>query len=321
MTRRGDVLATGSGLLEWAVRRFRLATNWEVTAASALTSGRMTWKFRIVSKKGSSFILRAYPPGREHICQFEPHLILRMLARGMRVPRVLHWACDSEGPEPAFVIYEELPGVSLDLVIDKVSKRQLEGVCRSLIEQLSLLATLRLEGYGELKAGGRAGASETWPKFVNEVLLNANVSSNNALLHHAVEKVQDALSWATGPACPSLAWGDISPENVIVQVENYQMMGLIDFEGMLALEPAASYGYLKARYFGSRFYEACFDAADLSCFDERLLSFYAIVRALRISRFLSDALPTGASRDSLELFLPGLRPSLLTLAEGVRDAS
>jgi aminoglycoside phosphotransferase (APT) family kinase protein len=287
-----------------AVALVRDATGEDIGLATPLTSGRMTYKVAVETKRGRHCIVRIYPAGREHVADFEPVLLVRMRDIGMAVPKLLGWS-GSSSPLP-HLIYERLPGQSLSAAMAEMNEAGLERVCGRMMAQLALLASLPVNGFGDL-TDGRAARHGTWAHFIREVLDPplAPIADKPAL-RQARDVLKTFAAQRAEPGPPVLVWTDISPENVIVGNDG-EFAGLIDFEGVMALEPAATLGYLQARYENTRFAGICDALMPAAARDTALAAIYTLVRALRVQPYLGLNLPAGGKRERLDEFLPGLR--------------
>lgn len=270
---------------------------------AVVPAGRMTFKYA-VTVGATVYIVRFYPRGREHIARFEPTLVERLRQAGLAVPRVVSWGEPSD--TLPFMAYERLAGVSLDSCIDGLSDEQLDRICQDMEEQLARLSCLPVAGFGDLVGPGE-GSSPDWRSFV---AVAAAGTTDAVATRPYLAAARDALLAVRPPrrAIATLSWTDISPENVIVD-GRCEFVGLIDFEGTLALQPEAHLGYCAARYIGTRFHDACFKASRIAPEDSHWPAYYAVIRGLRILPYLDMAMPAGSGRDRLEDFLPGLQPA------------
>jgi aminoglycoside phosphotransferase (APT) family kinase protein len=126
---------------------------------------------------------------------------------------------------------------------------------------------------------------------------------------------------AVGPGTPGgLAWGDVSPENILVDGDG-DLAGLIDFEGVLSADARLTFGYAYARFHGSDFLTQLLETSGRAS-DARWLRavrFHAVLRGLRILRHADQPLPTGYPRMPVTEVLPGFAPALEALAREARS--
>jgi aminoglycoside phosphotransferase (APT) family kinase protein len=269
----------------------------------------MTRKFAVSTNLEKTFVVRFYPSGREQIAKFEPSLLLRMHALGLKVPAVIAFSEECDPHSVAYVAYEKLRGESMDRCLHRLSVQQISKICSHIQEQTDLLASLPVLGFGDLLDSASAKHAG-WKSFMLETLSASipQIAGVPEPLWRARATLLDSVEKYICPSVSALTWADISPENVIIGKDG-KFVGLIDFEGTLALEPLATLGYLKARYEGTAFYRAFLAHQEISTVKDHRVSLYAVVRALRITPYLQLPLPAGQKRDPLEVFLPGLRSS------------
>lgn len=191
-----------------------------------------------------------------------------------------------------------------------MSDLQVRNVAAACKDQLKTLSRLPVEGWGDLVTIERA-EQETWDKFVTATVAAVKSLSAHPDLDAAVAFIANIRR---KPCCsPSLVWTDISPENIIVDQKGC-FAGIVDLESVMALEPAATRGYLLARYartrFGAIFKEALQDWANSPALD----LVYAVIRGLRLLPHQATPLPSGLARDSLDVVLPGLNIAAQSLA-------
>lgn len=287
--------------IEQAVRRVRKLTSTPVADAQILTAGHMTLKVKVTLADERELLVRSYPPGRETIAEFEPELLERLLQAGASVPTPLSYSTHFSD---AYLIYEMLPGVSLDRFITRLTSGELERVAQAVFEQLTILASLEVSGWGDMKSAVCADC-DTWRAFVFSLNLSQLYPNAPSWLVKATDKLRWIAETRVAPLRSTLVWTDLSPENIIVN-EKGHFIGLIDLESVMALEPDATYGYLDARYRFTRFHQFFTSPFLIGAKSQDLRSIYALIRALRILPHRLEPLPAGGVRDPLHIFLPGL---------------
>ena len=284
------------------------ATGGRVSSVTRILRGVMAFKFQVRTERHGSYVARFYPPGREGVADYEPQVLLRAHEAGLRVPRVVAHAGAGPACDAPYVLYEMLEGAPLDECLTRFSENELEHLASEVHAQLDILASLRIAGFGGL-VDGTAGQFASWTQLFQEAFDDfhrLDGASSAPALDEAVKALERLLKLAKPPAESRLAWGDLSPDNIIVG-SGHELVGLIDFEGVLGAEPILSLGYFEARYPGSRFCAAlkrAFSAGSDDSADR--VAIYTVLRALRIWPYLSGPLPTGRRRMPLESFLPGL---------------
>lgn len=284
------------------MRLTKQVTQAPVIHAEVLTAGRMTLKVKVVLADQRELLVRFYPPGREAIARFEPALLARLHSVNASVPTPL---TSSAQTNEAFLIYEMLPGWSLDHFMTRLTDVQLEKIAGSVSEQLALLASLDVTGWGDMDSATSA-IFGNWQAFVASTIDGQQFSNEPDWLIDAIDSLRSIAGTRVMPSRSTLVWTDISPENIIVDADGC-FAGLIDFESVMALEPVAALGYLDARYHSTRFHRffesSIFKGKECEC----LRSIYTIIRALRILPHIRKPLLTGGVRDPIHIMLPGLK--------------
>lgn len=297
----------------WVSSLIAKTTGSVPTRIRKLDVGVMTEKYIAEVSGGINYMVRSYPISRSHIVEFEPDVIERCRANGLRVPEVVADSrLDVRSPHQ-YIIYKMIPGTSLSQKIGILRKRSLSTIAGAVFDQLSAMADLPVKGFGELASADRA-SSETWMIFIESSFREGlqAIQRDSTLSIVDVEKllfVERHL--ASIPACTKsgLAWGDVSPENIIVD-KHGAFAGLVDFEGTLASEFALNVGYLWARYAGTKFCSHLLPNWQPSPEESMRAALYAVVRALRILRNGRGPLPLGRRRDPIDEVLPGWRSAL-----------
>jgi aminoglycoside phosphotransferase (APT) family kinase protein len=278
-----------------------------------IASGVMTQKFKVTTVSGENYIVRFYPASRSHVREYEPDLLRRCNSLGIRVPEVVADSSGDASTAGGYMVYKMLPGVSLSERLDHVGPQELTVVSRRIIDELKKLSRLQITGFGDLLNDRKAKLS-SWYEFVRQTFdLGLKASHERDLLSqellNSLTLIGGRLDRFSRPVQPTLAWGDLSPENVIVDL-NGKFVGLIDFEGVLAAEFDLSLGFLRARCIGTPFYNAMAYNWPPNQFDQPRIELYVLVRALRLLQYSKGPLPTGVVRDPIELFLPAFHSSV-----------
>lgn len=288
-----------------------------------INAGIMTHKFRVTVDNVDSFVVRFYPPSRSFVVDYEPDLVNRFKAHGIATPEVV---ADSRSGPPAplhYMVYRMIAGSSLESRMPSLSEASLKKIATTLTTHISEMAALPVAGWGDF-ADGLHGKSNSWFEFMHDSLFEGlSVARAEKLLPPArladIDTIVFNLKQFAPPSQPAVTWADVSPEHVILD-ENDRVTGIIDFEGSLAADLLLNYGFLFARYRGSKFAHYLFEASRLGL-PEHLhvrVHLYAVLRALRILRHGTRPLPTGASRSPINAFLPGLDFSMRKTLEWIR---
>lgn len=306
-----------------AGRLVACALDQAVASVSRIPFGVMNWKYQVTSASGEHFIIRFFPTMRSGIVFFEPDLIARCRAHGIAVPEIVTDSRTAQKAPWEYSIYRMLVGVSLDRRWNSMANEKKRDIAGAVTRQMAMIAALPTSGFGELLGASHA-CSASWRTFIGAAFDNG---LSTAQQHQLVaprtlqdlRSIRDALDCVDMPGQASIAWGDVSPGNIILDAED-GFVGLIDFEGALAAELALNIGYLGARFEGQDFctlLRAAWHGDDCECIRADL---YAIVRALRLLKHGDKPLPLGKPRDPIEKFLPGFLPAIarIRLSLGLR---
>jgi aminoglycoside phosphotransferase (APT) family kinase protein len=288
------------------IQKFSLQPVFMVTR---LSSGVMTYKY-VIHCENDKWVLRFYPHARSHIVNFEPDLLRRCSEAGLAVPEVLGDSRNDPGAQLQYVLYRMLPGVSLAEYRGVLSSAEMHKLGQQVVKFLQSMARISVQGWGPL-TDARHGQLESWEAFVAQTFENgiAAVQKNrllNANRIQQLQRVRDNLSAFISPARAGIAWGDLSPGNIIVD-EVGALRGFVDLEGALVAESILSLGYLRAYTSQSPLYQALAVAwsESLDVTACRRIDLYAVMRMLRIMEFATKPLPTGVKRVRVDSFLPG----------------
>ena len=275
----------------------------------------MAVKYVVEMAGGQRFIARFYPPGREHVANYEPQILLRAHATGVKVPRVRAHSGPGAVSPMAYMFYEWVPGISMDQRSAALSIGQTEFISDQICEELLRLTTLSVTGFGGMIDGDRA-QFESWRSMFQNALdefERIEGYRTDVDFASAARAIGRSLAAFDSRAAPQLCWGDISPDNVILGDDD-RLSGLIDFEGVLAAEPCLNLGYAQARYAGTAFGDALARSyVKIFGDDDERSTIYIVLRALRIWPYRVHPLPTGHARQPLAEFLPGLAPAISSI--------
>jgi hypothetical protein len=186
-----------------------------VSAVKEIVAGVMTDKFQVTTTSGEDYIVRFYPKSRIFVAEYEPDILRRCRARGIKVPEVVADSRGSRSTERGYLVYKMLPGVSLETRLERLSARELTVICAGITEQLKKLSSLSITGFGELVSDEHA-RSVSWYEFVQEAFtLGLKAARREGLLPIALinelTSIGSRLDRFTGPGRSILAWGDLSP--------------------------------------------------------------------------------------------------------------
>jgi len=294
-------------------------TGSAVRSSERIHRGMMNFKCRVRTASGDDLMVRFYPAGRAHLVLQEPDLLARCGQAGLPVPATL---CDSRTGPPAplsYVVYRRIEGETLADRLATLDDERRRRLAADLAHHLERLERVRFEGAGDLETGSIARAA-SWSAFVSASMRDGL----DAIRRHAVLEpaLADALERAVGRGPPApmreprkLVWGDINFENILV-ADDGTVAGLIDFEGCLSGDPLATLGYCGAVHGRDPFFRSLVGAwpRALTAAEGQLVAWYALLRALRLARYVHLALPTGRPRDPLIRIVPGILEALAALA-------
>jgi Ser/Thr protein kinase RdoA (MazF antagonist) len=110
-------------------------------------------------------------------------------------------------------------------------------------------------------------------------------------------------------SCMGMVWGDAKPENIIVA--DGKLEAILDFESCFYGDPILALGYLFAKESRSPFFISVLKHFnDFISIEEDDIYFYAILRLLRMSKYLNTPMPTGLTRIPITSYFRGIQESL-----------
>jgi aminoglycoside phosphotransferase (APT) family kinase protein len=283
--------------------------------------GLMTHKFAVELPSGETYVVRFYPETRSHVVGYEPDLVRRCAEAGARVPRVIG---DSRtGPQASlgYAVYQMIEGETLSERLSTLSPSELRRLGEDIIENLIAIQRVELKGWGELTSAWEA-SSASWGEFIRSSFSEGlDAVRRDALLSstllNATVKIAESLDEFLAVDSTSLICGDLGLGNIVLDQGN-RLAGLIDFEGALVGDPLVTLGYSFAGGGASSFFHSlstCWQRK-FGEIDWRGISFFSVLRALRLAKYASDPLPTGHPRDSLVSIFPGFEVAIAHLVSG-----
>jgi len=276
--------------------------------------GVMNHKFKVTLRDDSAYGFRFYPSGRERIVNFEPDLISRYAAVGLPVPKVLTDSRSGPAVGQCYMVYHWIEGQPMDKRMPFLRPNQLTLIARELVEFLKSFTRLPVAGFGELESATKA-RYRTWREFLETSLAESlTAPGGNQWDQETVKIFKAAVELAASAAPeqkPVLAWGDISPENIVLDDQD-RIAGMLDFEGTLAADFSLTIGYCQARFLNTPFFESLWRAwpKNERGSSDQTLQILALLRGLRLARFAGSPLPTGQARKPLGQILPGFPEAL-----------
>ncbi len=265
--------------------------------------GAMNFSYEIV-RDDKNYILKVYPPARYYMAGREFDL-LKKAARVLphQIPQ-LHFSGGFNNL--SYIIYEKIPGNTL--VFDQLSNQNKEIVSSGIADNLIKLFEIKFERFGSLCEEEPTFSS--WKEFLSQNiktgiidLKQANVFEENQLIK--VERfMTDCLdNWQE--TAYGFVWSDFNQNNIIVN--NEELAGFIDFESCFYGDVLLSLGYLFAREGKSEFFLSMEkQLQDFVSVDRSSIYFYAFLRLLRISKYLSQPLSNGKPRGPVWDYFKGI---------------
>lgn len=286
-------------------------------AAQAVDSGVMTHKVLVQHPMFGEFIVRFYPTERSHVVNYEPDLFTRLHTVGIVCPEVIADSRSGPSSNLSYVVYRPIPGVTLDSRMSLMDDAALAQIASDIADILKRISRLEVQGFGDL-INAELGASNTCRQFINSAfgIDFSSLQASGILPSEWCERLIELranLRTIDLPLSPSLAWGDLSPQNVIVD-RNNRVAGIIDLESMIACDALTTAGFFFARHGKTRLYAALRSHIFWNDNAPRF-HLYSVLRAVRILRYASLPLPTGIARIPIEKLLPGAGESLFWLSK------
>lgn len=282
--------------------------------------GVMNYMFKVRAEAEDLCIVRIYPPGREKVAKYEPDLIERLHALGCLVPRITGYSTTATPGRPAHLVYRYIPGHSLQAHRHLMTRGQLETLARAIAENLELMASHRVSGYGGLITADSADDDTALEFCTRSLSRGIEAAKATGVLSAEVIDQLESLLGSLGERVVALdgalAWGDLALSNILVD-EGGRLTGLIDFESCFALDRALSIGYFRAIAPDDELLRLLIEASrSLGCeLDERRINLCAVLRAARMARFAHTALPSGVAQRPVSALLPGAMTALARLIE------
>jgi aminoglycoside phosphotransferase (APT) family kinase protein len=286
-----------SGHLKWS----------EDLAVVKLEHGSMAFIYEIIAGE-SSFIFKAYPVSRQSVAKKEFDVLKQAGQSPVKIPKLI---ANGVTDDFSYIIYEKIPGESLNFGLLGDKNKQI--ISQQIADNLFQISKIpfRSEGFGSLTED--EPAYDSWKDFLIKNIASGlenleKFDSGHTFPLNVIERfMYDFLNSYKENSC-GLVWSDFSQENIIVADNN--LTGFIDFEGCFYGDPMLSLGYLYAKEGDSEFFRYI-KAAMKSLIEipNSTVYFYALLRLLRISKYLSEPLPGGHTREPILNYFKGLKES------------
>jgi aminoglycoside phosphotransferase (APT) family kinase protein len=274
-----------------------------VLSINEIKGGAMTFKYEVSLPK-QKYIIKIYPPSRAFVASKEFYILSKAAAYPVKIP---HVCFTGTAKDCSYLIYQKIPGRVLNFSL--LGSKDKERISMQVAENLAGLRQVRFEGYGSLTED--EPLFETWKAFLSynvkqgiDNLIKTGVLDNVQIetMHNYLQNCLESL-----PNSPDgIVWSDMSQENIIIR--NKELAGFIDFEGCFYGDQLLSLGYLFAREGESDFFTHI--EKQLLPYintEKKYIYFYAFLRLLRISQYLSVPLPAGRKRTPVLEYFKGIR--------------
>lgn len=282
----------------------------------------MNDKYLVESTSATRYVVRFYSKANAAALSYEPDLVEKLRREGLPVARVIGDSRSGPDAPLPYMAYEYLPGSVLRSRLSTLSIPARRRVTHQLGEFLFSLGSLRVAGYGEL-VDSQTGRYDSWAGFIETSLSEgiANAARHGSLpseVIRQVDSIQAGLKYFDPPERPTLAWGDILTNNLLIDDEGC-LAGVVDFEGTLAAEHSLNLGYCRAAYgLSAQLSRYLMEGSEGKLeLDLDRLNLYTVLRGVRVARFAHLPLPTGHRRRSVLALFPGVRPAAQALAARV----
>jgi len=254
-----------------------------------------------VTVLNQDFMLKVYPASRAYIADFEYKMLLNSYNNDIKVPKpVGSGLFKSFG----FLIYHYVPGS--DLQFEQLTTDQKLGFSTDLIKNLIKFSELPAPFFGTVTEEDIRYA--TWNSFLRNTIKmgTENLKSSGVISLKLVDSISQFLK-SYQPNCSyyGMAWGDLKSENIIAK--EGKLAAILDLESCFYGDPLISLGYLYAREGPSSFYKSAAESfGSFLPYTIEDIYYYALIRLLRISRYLKKPLPTGKTRDPISNYFKGI---------------
>jgi len=270
--------------------------------------GVMTYKYRFKIKE-VDYIIRVFPHTRGYIAAKEYDILKLANKNDCKVPEVIITSCTDD---VYYIIYVMLPGRPLSVVLNALTKVELDSISREISENMHSLSGITFPGYGSITDENKLKRS--WLEFlVENIQSNFNNLINTGLFTtRTLENIKvfmEENSQVNKTSVSQLVWSDFNADNIII--ENKHLSGFIDFEGTIGGDPLLAIGYLFAIEGDSLFFQSIMGSMNLyPSFDKENVIFYSMIRLFRLVKHINEPLPTERSRVPILNFLKGIDPSI-----------
>ena len=265
-----------------------------------LKEGVMTYKykFRIVDKY---YIIRIYPKGRNFLADAEFGYLKLLYSIGVIVPNVI--LKSSNNSYYSYIIYEMLEGFPLTRVFDGCSVAIQKRICNEIYDNYLRLSTIKASGVGIMLEFDEF-SDISWKFYLQKEIDEAYryVKERGVDINiNRLEKYTDQFILSKITEKKELVWSDFSGENIILS-DKGDFKGFIDFEGLMGGDSLLGYGYLKSRSSNCLFCNIMSEFSKVKDYSD-YIDFYAVIRYLRLIKYIDTKTPNGSTREPINVFL------------------
>ncbi len=285
---------------------FNIHFNEPIVSSLELKNGSMAFKYDVEFER-KNYILKIYPAQRSFIADKEHHLLKAIESSAVKAPVACFMGYYREA---SYLIYEKIPGQELNF--ESLSEEEKKAISDQVAENIFHLSSVSYGQYGSLIEDEPSFAS--WRAFLSHNIEDGcfNLSKTNLYSSVQVEAVRQFMLSRLDHIQTShlgMVWSDLIQDNIIINES--KLSGFVDFEGCFHGDPLLSLGYLYAREGESTFFS--FMEKQFAGFvptNREHIYFYALLRLLRISKYLLQPLPTGRERGSVDSYFKGIKTAL-----------
>lgn len=271
-------------------------TCFGVDSISYIPKGVMTDKY-LVKSNHSYYIARCFPEGRGWLAEMEYNYLCLFQTLKVKAPKPYRYVMS---PVP-ILVYEYIDGTTLSEAYCELSAIVKNKLIGEIMKNYELISSVQPRGYGR-SCGYDKWSDKSWDSFLRREILQTRDIAEKRNDEMTVRCCSGMLNDIPDvPHCQlGLVWSDFCMDNIIVD-RNGDLLGFIDFEGLMSGDRRLGIGYLAAHE-KSTFLDDVFTYLKLSE-DNTAINFYAVLRYVRMYPYLNLNMPNGVSRDSVDDYL------------------
>ncbi|SMD16264.1 phosphotransferase family protein [Pedobacter nyackensis] len=255
----------------------------------------------------SKIMLKVHPFSRASVAEKEYSVLKCASENGVKVPKVITCGIHKN---LGYIFYHNVPGENL--LFEKLDSQQQDVFSMTLVKNLKNFSELASNHFGSVTE--QESTYHSWKAFLQATVSEglASLKSVDAMSTNEFKSIANYIqhqlslnkNWFTG-----MVWGDVKSENIIVS--KGELAAILDFESCFYGDPVLSLGYLFAKEGRSSFYvSVAKHFKNFIPFKEEDVYFYALIRLLRISKYLNSPLPTGKARDPIATYFKGISEAI-----------